>query len=518
MASKLPTQCLSALRLEPSWKINNYEINVMMPTSSQTMTSSWKKRFFLAGFFFINLLLSTYFIDAWITPNATSRALPVITLYEDSSLVIDNYQSHTIDKAFVNGHYYSDKAPLSTFLVYPFYAAYKSISNTPDNEDNINRHPIYIWDVKGIKDGRIFLFPKLNVPLVLGSFICGSLPFATLVTCILIYIYKRQEAFPPVVMAMLSTYGTFLFALSGVYLSHLLSGLFLLLAYICIKEDRNYFLAGFLIGLAFLSEYTTAIAGPIWFMLILYKTRKYRKAIAFALGAVPAILFVLYYNQITTGHMFDFLYSHVAMANFAEMNSNFGFHLPRIEAMWGLLFSSYRGLFFYAPIFILIGYCYLKKSFQFEWKSVTDNYLFIFVLAYFLVNSSYYMWWGGWSFGPRHLVPVAMLLLFEGAIFLTTIRFSRLAFFILATAGILLAWGDKATRIYLMPDNPYRFSDPLFDLILPDFSQHKFNANNLPTILFDLSPQTSVYLWLLLFVLSVILLNKWYRSLNPGLI
>jgi hypothetical protein len=186
----------------------------MPPTYRMSINSSWELKLFLAGFFILNLFLSSYFIDAWITPNSTSRAIPVITLYEDNTLIIDKYQSHTTDKAFINEHYYSDKAPLSTILVYPFYAAYKSISTTPDNEDNINRHPIYIWDTKGIKDGRVFLFPKLNAPLVIGGFLCGSLPFAALVTYIFICIYKRQTQTSPVFLAMLSAYGTFLFALS----------------------------------------------------------------------------------------------------------------------------------------------------------------------------------------------------------------------------------------------------------------------------------------------------------------
>jgi hypothetical protein len=495
----------------------------MPPTYRMSINSSWELKLFLAGFFILNLFLSSYFIDAWITPNSTSRAIPVITLYEDNTLIIDKYQSHTTDKAFINEHYYSDKAPLSTFLVYPFYAAYKSISTTPDNEDNINKHPIYIWDTKGIKDGRVFLFPKLNAPLVIGGFLCGSLPFAAWVTYIFIYIYKRQAQTSPVFLAMLSAYGTFLFALSGVYLGHLLSGLFLLVAYIFIKADRNYFVAGFLVGLAFLTEYTTAIAGPIWLILIFYKTRNFIKAMSFCLGAFPAVLFILYYNQITTGHMFDVLYNHVAIANFSEMKTHLGFRLPKTEAMWGLLFSSYRGMFFYAPVFFLIAYYYIKNCFSLNWKAqfklerIANNYLLLFAMIYFFVNSSYYMWWGGWSFGPRHLVPVAMLLLFEGIIFLSTIKFSKLAFFTITFAGILLAWSAKATRIFLMPDNPSRFSNPLIDLILPDFALHKFNANTLPAILFDLSPQTSVYLWLFLFTLSVAALNKWHQNLNPGL-
>ena len=477
------------------------------------MTNSLRLKIFLAVFFLVNLFLSSYFIDAWLTPNAASRAIPVLTLYEDHSLIIDKYQNFTGDKAFINNHYYTDKAPLSTYLVYPFYVLYKTFSSTSDSVDHINKYPIYIWEAVGMKDGRAFLFPKVNVPLVLGSFLAGSVPFALLVGIIFFFIWKQQSEISPVLLAMLPTFGTFLFALSGVYFGHLLSGLFLLLTYIFLKHDKNYFLAGIFVGLAFLTEYTTAICGPIWLFLIFYNTKNFKKALLFCAGIIPSLLFILYYNQITTGNKFDLLYNHAALAAFKEMKEQLGFRLPKLEAIWGLLFSSYRGLFFYAPILLLIVFYFAKQLFQYKWKSFTNNYLFLFAVIYLLVNSSYYMWWGGWSFGPRHLTPIAMLVLYEGIIYLPKIKFPKIIFFILCAAGIFLAWSGKATRIYMMPDDPSRFSNPLTSLILPDFGQHKFNANTLPTILFDFSPQTSVYLWLVLFGLAVYLLNNWYNDL-----
>lgn len=477
------------------------------------MSNSFQVKLFLGVFVVVNLFLSSYFIDAWLTPNAASRAIPVLTLYENKSLIIDKYQNYTGDKAFINNHYYTDKAPLSTFLVYPFYVLYKSFSSGPDSVDNINKYPIYIWEAVGMKDGRAFLFPKVNVPLVLGSFLCGTLPFVLLIGIIFFFIYQHQSEISPVLIVMLACYGTFLFALSGVYFGHLLSGLFLLLTYILIKQDKYYLLAGFFVGLSFLTEYTTAIAGPVWLFLIFYNKRDFKKAILFCAGVVPALLFILYYNQITTGNKFDLLYNHAALAAFKEMKENLGFRLPKIEAMWGLLFSSYRGLFFYAPILLLIVFYFSKQLFQYKWKSFTNNYLLLFAVIYLLINSSYYMWWGGWSFGPRHLTPIAMILLYEGIIYLSKIKFQKIIFFVLCVAGIFLAWGGKATRIYMMPDDPSRFSNPLTSLILPDFSQHKFNANTIPTMLFDFSPQTSVYLWLVLFAAAVFLLNNWYQDL-----
>ena len=170
------------------------------------MSNSVQLKLFLGVFLVVNLFLSSYFIDAWLTPNAASRAIPVLTLYEDKSLIIDKYQNFTGDKAFINNHYYTDKAPLSTYLVYPFYALYKSFSSTPDSVDHINKYPIYIWEAVGMKDGRAFLFPKVNVPLVLGSFLSGSVPFALFVGIIFFFIWKQPSEISPVLLVMLASY------------------------------------------------------------------------------------------------------------------------------------------------------------------------------------------------------------------------------------------------------------------------------------------------------------------------
>ena len=37
----------------------------------------------------------------------------------------------------------------------------------------------------------------------------------------------------------------------------------------------------------------------------------------------------------------------------------------------------------------------------------------IVLLAFFsllLINAGYFLWWGGWSFGPRHLIPMLLFL------------------------------------------------------------------------------------------------------------
>jgi hypothetical protein len=60
---------------------------------------------------------------------------------------------------------------------------------------------------------------------------------------------------------------------------------------------------------------------------------------------------LLLYNWSMSGNPFALGYSHEA--NYAFMNDRFGFRLPTGEALWGLSFSAYRGLFFYMPVLVI---------------------------------------------------------------------------------------------------------------------------------------------------------------------
>jgi hypothetical protein len=64
----------------------------------------------------------------------------------------------------------------------------------------------------------------------------------------------------------------------------------------------------------------------------------------------------------------------------------------------------YRGLFYHSPFLILAVWGWLLMWKSSRWRS--DALLCVsMVVAYLVFNASYYMWWGGWTNGPRHLIP-----------------------------------------------------------------------------------------------------------------
>ncbi|MBM3436251.1 MAG: hypothetical protein FJY07_08575, partial [Bacteroidetes bacterium] len=162
---------------------------------------------FLVVFFLINLFLCSFYIDTWINANTTSRALPVITFFESGTFRIDKYHEKTCDKAFVNGHYYTDKAPLPTFIVLPVFGFMKSLGLIrPDENGSLFGKHVYI----------------------LGGTLTAVLPFSLLI----LWLFKRIEnagsALSPVLLATLPFYSSFIFLFAGTFFAHILSGLFLI--------------------------------------------------------------------------------------------------------------------------------------------------------------------------------------------------------------------------------------------------------------------------------------------------
>jgi hypothetical protein len=223
-------------------------------------------------------------------------------------------------------------------------------------------------------------------------------------------------------------------------------------------------------------------------------------------------------------------------------SSQLGFNAPTFQAFWGLVFSTYRGVLFYTPILILMLWYFFKLGYQNSYKNIKNkmtlvnagikSYLLMTIIAYLILYSCYYQWPGGWAFGPRYLIPMVMIILYEGVIFLASKKISPYIFYGLTGVALLFVWMDKSTKIFMLPDYPQdyekmglnvsqlqelsNYHNPLFSIVLPDFMQHKFNANMLPVFWFDASPIAAIHIWPLLFIAGIVFLARWYSKLFPA--
>jgi hypothetical protein len=491
--------------------------------------SNKRRNLFYAAFIVINLFLSCYYLDIWITPNATSRALPVLSLYENHSLAIDNYKDYSSDKSKVKDHYYSDKAPLSSFVVFPFYALHKSLK-IRELKDRIPYAPAEV--VSGLKNAGQKKDP-VSTALLYGDIVCGAIPFVIILVLSLFAIKKPEPVtagkgdakVSPVVVVMLSFYASYLFVYAGTFTGHMLSGVLVLTGYIFIKR-KNYVLSGLMLGIAMATEFTVGLLVPVWAVLIYMNEKKVSKSALFAAGLIPGVLIIALYNLHFTGSPFVTTYSYLANKYAEPKHVRFPYH-PRISAIWGLIFSPYRGALFYAPVLIVLLWYVIRRNAQ-QLKGFLSgkgrelinagvkNYFLVTIVMYLLVISSLLMWAGGYAFGPRHIIPIIIICLYEGASFLISKKFSPWFFYILSTIGLLFTWMDKSTKLYLIPDDTALFGNPVFDTIIPDFFKHRFNANTLPVFLFDSSSEIAVYAWPVLFTASLLILTRWHCKLYPA--
>jgi hypothetical protein len=441
---------------------------------------------FLLVFFLVNLFLASFYLDIWINANTTSRALPIITYFENGTFKIDKYHEKTCDKAYINGHYYTDKAPLPTFLTLPFFGLLKSSGMIkPDETGSLFGKHVYI----------------------LGSILTASIPITILLLMVFLKIRNQNLSVSPVLLAVLPFYASFIFLFSGTYFAHILSGIFLIGSYIYLKRE-NHLLSGVLAGLSFLCEFNLAVIFLVWGVQLIIKYRKLSPLILFSAGVLPSVIFILIYNYIFSGSPFTMLYR---FHNFDEIHNNYGFLFPSFKSVWGLSCSWYKGLLFYSPFLILVFFLALKSMKDKGFFTLLTHPLLLSSLVYFFFTASYFGWWGGWTQGPRLLLALAMLLTYEGILFISNREFSKFFFWIVIAFGLLITLLSKITVAYSVPTN---VANPMIDLVIPEFIHGKFNENNILTMAFNLRPVYSFVVFVLVFTSGIVFLNQWYKKLE----
>src|SRR5262249_9904985 len=121
---------------------------------------------------------------------------------------------------------------------------------------------------------------------------------------------------------------------------------------------------------------------------------------------IPTLL-LLGYNQLAFGSAWDMGYFHHATRAFAQVHSRdnpLGLRPPDWSKLGPLLWGRYRGLLFYAPILVLSLPGWVVLMARKAWGCAVVS--LSVVAAIVLVNLCYPEWTGGWSTGPRLLVPL----------------------------------------------------------------------------------------------------------------
>lgn len=117
-------------------------------------------------------------------------------------------------------------------------------------------------------------------------------------------------------------------------------------------------------------------------------------SLGFLVPVVIVGLLLLAYNFLRFGSLFDTGY---------HFDSGEGFTAAVMDGAWGLLLSPYRGVLWHTPLFLaalLFFPAFLRRH--------ATEATVILALSFLLIGlySRWWMWWGGFAWGPRFLVPL----------------------------------------------------------------------------------------------------------------
>jgi len=316
--------------------------------------------------------------------NATSRLNLTFALAEKGTFTIDDYHENTGDKALYKGHYYSDKAPGTSFLAVPAYKLLKLCGITSEKY-------IQYW---------------LSVIVIgLPSAILGLLFLQ------LLQILGVENAWVRTLITLSYSLGTMAFPFSTIFYGHQMAAVFGIFSFYIllrmrlktIPEKSSFlWLSGFLSGWAYLSDYPAGIIVVFVGLYCLWVIKEKKLIFYWALGVAVPVGISLFYNTSCFGGPFTSAYKY--HVTFNHHSGFLGITLPKFYPFWEITFGSHRGIFFQSPIllFVFPGTWLLYKNKDMR----REFWLFLsIVVSFVLFNSGYAYWDGIGSAGARFLIP-----------------------------------------------------------------------------------------------------------------
>lgn len=363
-----------------------------------------------------------YVLPRWADPNQNSRLDMVVAVVEQHTFRIDDYVHNTVDYAKVGEHYYSDKAPGVAFLGIPLYAALSVVLDAPVMVDVTERlaqsdafQGTLRADGSGVSVDKV-RFAAAQTALAFGLGVVPTALLAVLLFLILVHLLGR----PSLAWGVALAYGllTPAFAYANTLYGHQLSAALLMTAFYLgwqpqrAVQDASFGVGrllgiGLLLGYSVITEYPTVIVSGTLFLYVGY--RLYRQGVWGRLGwvvlsggAVAAVW--MSYNTLIFGGPLSLGYGYSELWVDQHHTGFMSLTGPRPDALWGITFGLFRGLFVLAPWLLLcvpgMVIWWRRGRERVEW-TVT----LVAMIGMVMFNGSSAMWWGGFAVGPRYILP-----------------------------------------------------------------------------------------------------------------
>lgn len=394
-------------------------------------------------------------------PNENVRFYMTAALVEQGTYAIDTIRDRwgwVNDAAVYGGHVYSVKAPGTSLLGVPGYAA-------------------YLYAVKHLE--RPF---DRSEALWVCRFTASIVP--TLVWLFFFYRWLAKRSRHPLLKESVFysvALGSLLYGYGLLFVSHTLSAAMAFSAFVILygkqNEDarhmdhRSAFFAGLLSGAVTFFEYPGLVCSALLAMYGLWVIRPFNRLWSFGAGGLLPALAMGHFqwrafgNAFTPGHM---MVENEALRA-AHHRGFFGAEGPSWEALYGLIVDPAAGLIPLTPIlaFALLGvFILLSKPRERTPALVTCLITLTTTAAICSMNN----WRGGWTVGPRYLALLVPFLGWAALEGLESIadRLPGLAYSLAlgCTAVALLASGVPSAYYPHLPPELTRPLPQLFALLI----------------------------------------------------
>ena len=351
----------------------------------------------------------------------------------DGRAEIDQWHWETKDKAWIDGHFYSVKAPGLALATLPAYLALDGVgaqSLAKDAAMNVRETEQQRWrpyaappyletGYSEARTTRVNSSIEFGTPIVWGLTLVGVLVPAVIMLLLVRALGDRVEPGFGVASAVTLGLATLVMTFASEYFPHVVAAALGFSAFALLWRERRgpprpwlVALAGLLAGLAVTFEYQLGLVGVILFAYALASTApKLPRAAGYAAGAVLGAAPVLAFNAWAFGDPLRFAYGDAVVlqgrSGHAVLGLNdegfFGISVPDPGAALDLLLSG-RGLLSITPVLVLAlaGAIAMRR----RGHRAESNVILAVTAVYFVYNSGYWLPFGGGSPGPRFLIPM----------------------------------------------------------------------------------------------------------------
>lgn len=388
--------------------------------------------------------------------NELPRVYLTQAIVEEGRFAIDTGVARwgrTADVSRAYGHDYSNKAPGSSFLAVPAYAALSGVKS------------LFGW-------GPTTLAEMVWVCRVFSGIIPALLFLVLLARFLSRFSSPRDPTADGARIALVGyALGSMAMTYSILFISHQLSAICIGTAYILSvwviedgRDPRWLWAVGVSAGCAPLVDYQAAFAGvplAVYLIVHLVRARRYRHLAYAVLGAVPPIAALLVYHDACFGSPLSTGYDHSQTFAHFHQQGFLGITAFRTEALYGSTLSAENGLLTLCPMLILAipGWALLARRKAYWHLGITLSV----VAIYLAFISSINFWRGGWQLGPRYItamLPFVMVPVTVAISEMTRFRTGRALAVALVTTGVVV----YAVSCALFPHFPEKFDNPLYEV------------------------------------------------------